>query len=332
MKTGARAARGIAVVLAGIACASGRAASADAPLAGSNRYALDVIESRASVEPGVVHLGERAVYRGAVVVRAGADVRWLAPEANDALTWGERRARRSSQFGGYASHSRIADTVSVEIPVQAFQLGRIVVPGLGVAIAGANGARTANLPAAPITVVPAIAADDTAADFRAVHGPLAAPWWERVPWTWVIAALLTIAAIVAFMRRRRRMPAPAAAPAALDPLAEALAAVAALRALRLPEHGRFAEHAFRLGQILRRYLEAATHATRPGDTTPELVRHLGEAGLGVDDLGRLAGLLRVWDRVKFAREPFTLDEAVRAEQAVEAFLRRPQPAAERRVA
>jgi hypothetical protein len=74
-----------------------------------------------------------------------------------------------------------------------------------------------------------------------------------------------------------------------------------------------------------------TRVTRPGDTTPELVRHLQQAGLDAEDQTRLAGLLRVWDRVKFAREPFTAEEALKAETAVESFLRRP-PAAAQRVA
>ncbi|MGH7730201.1 MAG: hypothetical protein ACRENJ_03025, partial [Candidatus Eiseniibacteriota bacterium] len=118
----------------------------------------------------------------------------------------------------------------------------------------------------------------------------------------------------------------------LDPRAEALAALAELRALHLPEEERFAEHAFRLGRILRRFLEATTGVTRPGDTTPELVGHLREAGLEPDDLMRLSGLLRIWDRIKFARAPFTLDEAIRAERAIETFLRRPQAAAAEKVA
>jgi hypothetical protein len=88
-----------------------------------------------------------------------------------------------------------------------------------------------------------------------------------------------------------------------------------------------AEHAFRLGQILRRYLEATTRVTKPGDTTPELVRNLAAAGLPKEDQQRLTGLLRVWDRVKFARAPLTLDEAVKSEQAVESFVRRPQQVA-----
>jgi hypothetical protein len=62
--------------------------------------------------------------------------------------------------------------------------------------------------------------------------------------------------------------------------------------------------------------------THPGDTTPELIAHLREARLEAADLQRLAGLLRVWDRVKFAREAFTADEASRTEEAVEGFVHR----------
>ncbi len=72
-----------------------------------------------------------------------------------------------------------------------------------------------------------------------------------------------------------------------------------------------------------------TGATQPGDTTPELVAHLRGSRLEPEDLTRLSGLLRVWDRVKFAREPFTLDEAARSERTTEAFLRRPPAAAEK---
>lgn len=218
--------------------------------------------------------------------------------------------------------------MGIEVPLQAFALGQLSVPGLRFEIDDGRGPRIYRLPTVTLTVVPVLSAADSSADFRAVHGPLAAPWWERVPWTWVILGLLGVTAIVALVvwrRWRRRAPAaaPLSAPEARDPRLEALAALAALRGLNLPEHGRFAEHAFRLGQILRRYLEVVTRTTRPGDTTPELVAHLRQAGLEPDDLARLSGLLRAWDQVKFAREPFTLDEAIRAERATEAFLRRP---------
>ena len=286
---------------------------------------------RATLSPPFAQLGERVLYRGWVFGSYETTVRWLPPEPDERLTWGAPRVLTRKGWktrvpmppeGRY----RIGDTVFVEIPLQAFALGKIPIPGLRIELDDGSGPRVYRLPIVTLEMVGTISPADSNADFRSVHGPLAAPWWERVPWTWVIAALLALLAVASFLWwRRHRKPGQAAAPAAIatvDPVAEGLAALAALRALHLPEEGRFAEHAFRLGQILRRYLEAVVRATRPGDTTPELVRHLAQAGLEPEDLTRLAGLLRVWDRVKFARDPFTLDEAIRAEQAVEAFLRR----------
>jgi hypothetical protein len=289
-------------------------------------------------------------YRGWVLnPLVGYTARWLPPDPETALTWGEpttsvrrfipgsitgrgsAKPPKPDRSGRYAAGP--ADTLFVEVPLQAFALGKLTVPGLSIEIDDGRGPRVYRLPVVTLDVIPVLSAADSNADYRQLHAPLAAPWWERIPWRWVFIGLFTIAAAVAayMLWRRRRPQAPAAAPAPLpiDPRAEALAALAALRALNLPEHGRFAEHAFRLGQILRRYLEVVTQVARPGDTTPELVMHLKAAGLPPDDQTRLAGLLRAWDRVKFAREPYTLDEAVRSERAVETFLRRPAGPVER---
>jgi hypothetical protein len=322
-------------VLATILVAGGaRAQTADAP-----KTTPPPASVRVGLAPSYAELGQQVLYRGSIIGQLGSTVRWLAPEPDDRFTWGAmtvrtRKGAKTREPVPPEGRYPITDTVFVEIPLQVFQTGRQSIPGLRFELDDGSGPTVYRLPMTTLSVVPIIAANDTSADFRGVHGPLAAPWWERVPWTWVIAGVLLLAAIVALVllwRRRRRRPAavPAPEPVALDPLAEALAALAALRQLHLPEHGRFAEHAFRLGQILRRYLEAVTRVTRPGDTTPELVRHLQQAGLDPEDQTRLSGLLRVWDRVKFAREPFTADDALRAETAVETFLRRPPVAAQR---
>jgi len=304
---------------------------------------------RVAVTPAVTELGRRVTYQAWLRAERPASARWLPPDSGAAFTWGTPRASatatwavptgmdlkklRRKKLDLSARHDIGGQTLLLEIPLQAFVLGRLTVPGVPVEIDDGRGPRVYRLPVVTIDVLPVLTAADSNADYRALHGPLAAPWWERVPWTWVAVGLLVLAAAILIVRawRRRRVAAPAATPAAgpLDPRAEALAALEDLRSLHLPEHARFAEHAFRLGQILRRFLEATTGATQPGDTTPELVLHLREAGLEPDDLGRLSGLLRVWDRVKFAREPFTLDEAVRAERAVEMFLRRPPAPAEK---
>jgi hypothetical protein len=298
----------------------------------------DGIEVKVTVDPGVIKLGERAILRGRVIAPTTSRVRWLPPEANEALTWGERKAGVSHGPSRTRPNPRAPtdprgslDTVWVELPIQPFVLGVLSIPGLRFEYQAfrEHPARVHRLPVARLTVVSNLAPADSNADFRSLHGPIAAPWWERIPWTFVILGAALIALVVAaWWWRRRRRPAvvPAVAPrpvATRSPSAEALAALARLRAMSLPENGRFGEHAFQLGQILRRYLEATLGGARPGDTTPELVDHLREAGLEAADVQRLSGLLRTWDRVKFAREPMTVEEAGKTEEAVEAFVRRP---------
>ena len=73
--------------------------------------------------------------------------------------------------------------------------------------------------------------------------------------------------------------------------------------------GRFAEHAFHLTRIARCFLEAIAGTPRPGDTTPELIQHLESSSLDHADLVRIAGLFRIWDRLKFARAPSSVEEA-----------------------
>jgi hypothetical protein len=284
---------------------------------------------RVMVRPGAIRLGERATYRAELIVVPGTDVKWIHPEAGGAFTWGEARSGRRA--GAIASS---ADTAWVEIALQVFELGVASIPGVRFE-SGADSAlgtrREGRVPTARLVVLPVLTPADSEATLREVHGPLSAPWWERIAWRWVaaIAALLAAAALlVAWWRRPRGVSEPAA-PAA-SPAETALAALAELRAERLPDQGKSPEHAFRLGQILRRFLEATLPVTRPGDTTPQLVARLADAAMSADDLRRLAELLRAWDRVKFARQPSTPEEAARGEEAVEAFLRQsaagePQP-------
>ena len=297
---------------------------------------------RVILRPAVAKLGERVTYRVEVIGWTTQPVDWMAPDSSSQLTWGEPRhgsrqgqAPKGQRFGPGARSGQVAqptpDTAWIEVPLQAFQLGVVPIPGIGfryerLARSSTPESGMAHAPTARLIVVPLLTAADSNATLRPMHGPLAAPWWERVPWRWVtlglVALLLAWLAVRAWRRRRRVTPSATPAAVPLSPAAQALAALAALRALDLPRQERYAEHAFRLGQILRRYLEATVPATHPGHTTPELVRHLGEAGLSAGEVQRLAGLLRVWDRVKFAREPFTFDEAQRAEEAVESYVRR----------
>ena len=76
--------------------------------------------------------------------------------------------------------------------------------------------------------------------------------------------------VVLWLVRRKRRPAPVPAPPArvADPIADALRDLASLRRLGLPGQGRFAEHAFLLTRIARRFLEATAGARAPATRRP----------------------------------------------------------------
>jgi hypothetical protein len=285
---------------------------------------------RAAVTPPAAQLGARVTYRGTVVLHGGtgpASIRWARPDSSEDLLWGELRPRYAQ-----GAASALYDTAHVEANLQLFDTGVVTVPGLRFEVQEGSRWVAYRLPLVEMAIVPTVAAADSNPRLRPLRGPLAAPWWERVPWTIVLGAL-AILAITFLLWRRLRRRRPAAAPATVprlaheDPAAEALRELAALRRLQLPEAGRYADHAFALTRILRRFLERTRSTPRPGHTTPELIADLREAGLGEAEVTRIAGLLGYWDRLKFARAGSAPGEARDAEDAVETLVRAGAPAA-----
>ncbi len=296
---------------------------------------------QASVSPSSLRLGQRATYRGRVVLPQGIGVHFEAPVNDGAFSWGSASVQRgpitdpkSLDFGH--------DSVVVTVPVQIFETGLVALPGLRFKLdrlAPRNGPVEGRLPVVRAVVTPTVTPADSAAELHPVRGPLLAPWWERIPWAKVLAAIVVLAVVVNaiawWVRRARRVtplkrPVVAPARARRDPAQQALAALAALRAQRLPDQGAFGEHALALSRIVREYLEATLVTPRPGDTSAELLVRLTLAKLPAEDVARLEGLLGFWDRVKFARAPMGIEEAGRCEGAVEALIRRgerPQEAA-----
>jgi hypothetical protein len=288
---------------------------------------------RVRVSPGDARLGQPFLYRGAVLVGRDVPVRFEPPKSGGALTWSRVRAGRVHS-GWLRAVQGGRDSVWIEARLQVFEIGRHSVQGPVVQLGSTPRSvrpSTTRLPTVQVTVLPTVTPADSAAGLRALHGPIRAPWWERLPWGPILFAAALLAALVTLVRRLRRRkpaaarrPASAAAPARvrLDPVAEALRALATLRGRDLPAGGRFAEHAFELTGILRRFLEATMGTPRPGDTSDELLARLSSSGMPDEDVDRVRGLLAVWDRVKFARAPLTEREAARGEDAVEAHGRR----------
>ena len=276
----------------------------------------------ASVTPAFARIGEAVTYTAFVELPPGALMRpkWLPPDSAEALTWGALRpARRPTREG-------LGDTLFIEARLQAFQLGTVLVPGMAFIDEARPGSPPMRLPAVRLTVLPLIPASDSTADLKPVRGPLKAPWWEVVPWLIVIAVGLVAGVIGWGIMRLSRRPGAgiAAVQGAQDPSDAALKRLAELRARRLPEAGEFGAHALELTVILRRFLEATSVRLRPGFTTTEMTRQLQDESVPAQEATLLLNLLRVWDRVKFARAPFTIDEAQRSEFAVEEFVGRIQ--------
>src|SRR5258706_2580978 len=279
-----------------------------------------VFPVRVSVRPDHVRLGEPLRLRAWVLVPHATRAQWLPPDSGGAVTWSAVAARRGAGPGPM-------DTLLLESRLQIFATGPVNVPGPRFRVLGLGDGAARRLPAVRVTVMASPGIADSSADLHALRAPLEAPWWERVPWTPVVLGILLLAALIAWwrwLRRRKRVAAPAQAAVrpARDPADVALEELEALRRLGLPAAGRFADHAFQLTRIARRFLEATAGTPRPGDSTPELVQHLEGARLDAAQIGRLASLLRAWDQVKFARQPSTVAESERAEQGGEELARR----------
>jgi hypothetical protein len=301
-----------------------------AALANGSRASIDVprVTLHAVVYPAPAKLGEQLTYRAWAFVSRGNRVQFARPDAGGDFTWGDPHAGHHPSAGNYQA----VDSAWVEMPLQVFRLGMVAVPGPAVQLTDEEGhVRITRLPTVHVLVAPMITAADSNATLRPLHGPLVAPWWERMPWGIVIAAGLIVAALLMLWRwlaSRRRKPVPvrpsavAAVRPAFDASAEALAALAKLRALGLPEQNRFGQHALELTRIQRRFLERTLGTPRPGDTSPELLNRLRASKLEPEDVTRLEGLLGLWDRVKFARAPLDAGEAHRCEEAVERLVRR----------
>jgi hypothetical protein len=300
------------------------------PVSRGDRVRMNVL-----VSPSPAKVGQAIRYLA--VVRADRDqkVRFDPPRSGGEFTWSELRAGREHPMWWKQSANLALDSVWFEARLQVFTTGLISIPGPVVRLdplPNSTGPGFTRLPTAHLVVTPTVTSADSNQSLRGLHGPLGAPWWERVPLVAIVVGLGLLVAwvfVLRQLRRRVRKPvrrttAPLAPPLRprLDPAAEALRALFTLRAKKLPAQQRFGEHALELTAILRRFLEATVATPRPGDTSGELLERLKASRLDQADLERLEGLLGLWDRVKFARAPLTEAEAARCEDAVEGYVRR----------
>lgn len=205
----------------------------------------------------------------------------------------------------------------IEVSWMGWDAEATTLPSLPVTLVDASGAaREAVLPAAPLTLTTSLDAEDTLTDFGKHKGALA------IPWEWsprLAAGILSAAAIGAgilgiwLLRPRREtvLSAEDQATAALDLLAG--------RELATPED--VERFWFDLTGTLRTYISARFDLHAPVLTTREFLEE-ARASLQVpDDLReRLSILLTFADRVKFARQSATIEEARQGVAFVRSFV------------
>ena len=192
---------------------------------------------------------------------------------------GRRRARAGARFRRITrirGHGRHSTRRASKRGCRSFTLGHGRCPGMSLRAAGRGAPRRTRLPVVRDRGAPGDEPPPTAMRaLRPVRGPLAAPWWERVPWRWVIVALVAIALIVALVAGCAS-PTPGGG-ATRRRFRRAIRWPRRSRNSRrcagcdLPGQGRFAEHAFQLTLILRRFLERTAGGLKPGLTSGELV-------------------------------------------------------------
>ena len=201
---------------------------------------------------------------------------------------------------------------AARIAFTGFELGEAELPSFEIDVLAPDGTTRAVATDAYGIVVLSVGVDESSA-IRDIKGPLSVPGspWRFLPWI-ALAALLA-AALALYLRRRRRsnpgeVPAiPRAPPRPAHVVA--LAALAELERLRLPERGRVMEYHVRISEIGRAYLEGQFEVPALELATGEVVDAMRGAALGAVIVEGFQGFLESCDLVKFAKARPGLDES-----------------------
>ncbi|HKA23629.1 MAG TPA: hypothetical protein VKF80_01475 [Candidatus Eisenbacteria bacterium] len=290
------------------------------------------VVARVSATPDTARIGKAVKVVYEVTTPLGGRVQFPVRPANDSTwTWNDWKVEKEQDTPQGVRHR----VTAVALP---FKTGRLALPALGFRSQRVGEApRAANFPTLTLPVVTVLPSGKPP-DIRGLKPVFQPPWWMTFPW-WIVALVLLAAGLVFFWLKRRKRPLHVTPEAkktlvpAIPAHAEALAALEALVAEKLPERGLWVEFQTRLAAILRRFLERRFGSPQPGYTTRELMFHLVWSGLTGGDVERLKALLRVSDLAKFARSEPTVEIARRQEIEARSLIlawadKGPEPAAD----
>lgn len=253
-------------------------------------------EAETTVSPATAAVGDPVTVTVTVRHAAGTDVRWPDPVDAAPFELLDTPTEDSTAVAG-GRESRL------ELRVAAFELGDLSFPSLDLEVVDAAGGATALSTEALAVAVESVGRDE-GGDIRDIKGPLAIPFAVAALLPWA-AALLALAAVAAWLhRRRRRQSGPETRAPAVPPRPAhetALAALDALEAEGLIERGEIKTYHIRLSDILRVYLEGRFGLDAMEMTTGEVLDGLRGSDADAGAVADLRGLLDRCDLVKFAK-------------------------------
>ncbi|HEX2683479.1 MAG TPA: hypothetical protein VHL77_06085, partial [Ferruginibacter sp.] len=147
--------------------------------------------------------------------------------------------------------------------------------------------------------------DDTTKSYHDIKDIIAVknPGNPYMPWIIGAVALLALAGIIYFLRKKKPVAKPVQQPVVskLTPLDEAMQALNELKNEDLPGKGEVKQYYTRLNDILRWYVSRKFNISSLEKTNDELVMQLRQTRLSQPDYTALAQALRMTDFVKFAK-------------------------------
>jgi hypothetical protein len=310
-----------------ILCAVLLALAATGPAAAEGPSLRTGVQVNAGVQTPASPLtvGDPFTYTVEVRCPSGADV--VLPEPGKSLAPLEvRDLQQASVAEGDGQR------VTLSLQLAAFTTGEVSIPAFNLQYT-APGTEAVALPVAESKVTITSVLTPDAQDIRDIREPFG-PQEKPAGHLWWLMALLALAggALAWWARRRRGAPAGTSAPRPETAHERALAALDALRGLRLDDPEALQAYYTGVSTVMREFLEAR-FAVRAMEATTRMIRRELEArSVPAAWQERVCGLLARADLVKFARQTIAPAQAAgdleEARQAVLEVVPTPAPSAE----
>jgi hypothetical protein len=264
------------------------------------------VRVKAGVDKTTILIGEPVKLNLEATIPAGTNFTWFKTDTIPHFDIIEQGKADSSRDEGN-------DIYRQQIIITSFDSGSWTIPAF-VLQAGKKKFKTDTL-SINVTYSP----DDTTKSYHDIKDIIAVknPGNPYIPWIIGAVALLALAGIIYFLRKKKPAPKPVQKPVSkLPPLEEAMQALDELRKEDLPRKGEIKQYYTRLNDILRWYVFRKFGFASLEKTNDELVMQLRQTRLSHPDYTTLAQALRMADFVKFAKYTPSHEEQEEAFQVI----------------